>query len=120
MTYQLKADSRRLKNYLKFTALARLDYCFGFWDLLMSGSESLDCEAPASLWISQETGRIIRTNAKRRRGSAVQSQSKAPDRETISEWRGKQDVLDLKYKPCFEFDFASKSNSKQIFVSVSC
>ena len=51
----------------------------------MSGSESLECEAPASLWISQETERIIRTNAKRRGGTAVQSQAGAPDRETISE-----------------------------------
>ena len=51
----------------------------------MSGSESLECEAPASLWISQETGRIIRINAKRHRCAAVQSQAEAPDRETISE-----------------------------------
>jgi hypothetical protein len=41
------------------------------------------CEAPASLLISQETGRIIRTDAKRRRSAAVQSQAKAPDGEMI-------------------------------------
>jgi hypothetical protein len=44
-------------------------------DLLMSGRESLECEAPASLLIFQETGRIVRSNAKRRRGAAVQSQA---------------------------------------------
>jgi hypothetical protein len=72
----------------------------------MSGSESLECEAPASLWISQETVRIIRSNPKRHptsqnattgrqvcrpsinSGQAVQSQAGVPDRETISEWRG--------------------------------
>ena len=52
-------------------------------DLLMSESESLECEAPASLCILQKTGIIIRSNAKRRRGTAVQSQAKAPDIKTI-------------------------------------
>jgi hypothetical protein len=46
----------------------------------MRGSESLECEATASLLISLETGRIIRTNSKRHRCAAVQSQAKAPDR----------------------------------------
>jgi hypothetical protein len=49
--------------------------------LLMSDSESLECEAPASLLISQETGKLRRSNAKRRRGAAVQSQAKTPDRK---------------------------------------
>jgi hypothetical protein len=48
----------------------------------MSESESLECEAPASLLISQETGEIIRANAKRRRSAAVQSQAEAPDVKT--------------------------------------
>ena len=68
----------------------------------MSGSESLDCEAPASLWISQETGRNYQIQCKAAQvcrpsinsGQAVQSQAGAPDIETISEGRVKQDVLD--------------------------
>ena len=41
----------------------------------------MECEAPASLLISQETGRIIRSNAKRHRGAALQSQTEAPDKK---------------------------------------
>jgi hypothetical protein len=52
-------------------------------ELLMSEA-NLWSEAPASLLISQETGRIVRTDAKRRRGAAVQSQAKAPDIRTIN------------------------------------
>ena len=48
------------------------------------GSESLECEAPASLLISLEMGKIIRFNAKRHRGAAVQSQAGAPDIKTIN------------------------------------
>jgi hypothetical protein len=44
----------------------------------------LDCEAPASLLISQKTGIIIIANAKRHRGAAVQSQAKAPDIKIIN------------------------------------
>jgi uncharacterized protein YceK len=43
----------------------------------------LECEAPASLLISQKTGKLRRSNAKRCRVAAVQSQAEAPDIKTI-------------------------------------
>ena len=58
--------------------------CSGFKCFMMSDSESLECEAPASLLNFAEMVRIIRSNAKRRRGAAVQSQAEAPDIKTIN------------------------------------